>query len=156
MRLWPMKKLLTCVICTNVFQGPYFKEIASFWLKWFFFLIFFENIILGTHNKSPRRGASNEYLQQMFSWTNKNEIITKTRLYNCYPLKPHFYIVKLGFTGVYVICLILAQKHRLWYSLEPPQMWYSLEPPRWGSVLSRSTCMKYIRDFYLKIFSFWR
>ena len=26
------------------------------------------------------------------------------------PLKPHFYIVKLGFTGVYIIFLISAQK----------------------------------------------
>ena len=26
--------------------------------------------------------------------------ITKTRLYNFDPLKPHFYIVKLGFTGL--------------------------------------------------------
>ena len=40
--------------------------------------------------------------------------ITKTRLYNFDPLKPHFYIVKLGFTGVYFIFLISAQKHRLW------------------------------------------
>ena len=40
--------------------------------------------------------------------------ITKTRLYNFDPLKPHFYIVKLGFTGVYIILLISAQKHRLW------------------------------------------
>ena len=30
------------------------------------------------------------------------------------PLKPHFYIVKLGFTRVYIIFLISAQKHRLW------------------------------------------
>ena len=30
------------------------------------------------------------------------------------PLKPHFYTVKLGFTGVYVIFLISAQNHRLW------------------------------------------
>ena len=30
------------------------------------------------------------------------------------PRKPHFYIVKLGFTGVYIIFLIFAQKHRLW------------------------------------------
>ena len=30
------------------------------------------------------------------------------------PLKPHFCIVKLGFTGVYIIFLISAQKHRLW------------------------------------------
>ena len=38
---------------------------------------------------------------------NKN-ITTKTYLYNIDPLKPHFYIVKLGFTGVYIICLISA------------------------------------------------
>ena len=30
------------------------------------------------------------------------------------PLNPQFYIVKLGFTGVYFIFLISAQKHRLW------------------------------------------
>ena len=35
-------------------------------------------------------------------------------LYNIDPLKPHFYIVKLGFTEVYIIFLISAQKHRLW------------------------------------------
>ena len=42
------------------------------------------------------------------------KIITKTYLYNVDPLKPHFYIVKVGFTGVYIIFLISAQKHRLW------------------------------------------
>ena len=40
--------------------------------------------------------------------------ITKTCLYNFDPLKPHFYIIKLGFTGVYIIFLISAQRHRLW------------------------------------------
>ena len=45
---------------------------------------------------------------------NKTECVTKTRLYNFDPLKPHFYIVKLGFTGVYIIFLISAQKLRLW------------------------------------------
>ena len=30
------------------------------------------------------------------------------------PIKPHFYIVKLRLTGVYIIFLISAQKHRLW------------------------------------------
>ena len=42
------------------------------------------------------------------------ELITKTCLYNIDPLKPHFYIVKLGFKGVYIIFLISALKHRLW------------------------------------------
>ena len=41
-------------------------------------------------------------------------VITKTGLYNFDPLKPHFCIVKLGFTGVYIIFLISAQNHRLW------------------------------------------
>ena len=41
-------------------------------------------------------------------------LITKTCLYNFDPLKPLFYIVKLGFTGVYIIFLISDQKHRLW------------------------------------------
>ena len=47
--------------------------------------------------------------------------ITKTYLYNFDPLKPHFYIVKLGFTGVYIIFLISAQNIDCGYSLEPPQ-----------------------------------
>ena len=35
---------------------------------------------------------------------------------NLYPLTPHFYILKLGFTGVYVIFLLFlfALKHSLW------------------------------------------
>ena len=40
--------------------------------------------------------------------------ITKTYLYDFDPFKPHSYIAKLGFTGVYIIFLISAQKQRLW------------------------------------------
>ena len=47
--------------------------------------------------------------------------ITKTYLYNVDPLKPHFYVVKLGFTGVYIIFLIFAQNMDCGYSLEPPR-----------------------------------
>ena len=43
-----------------------------------------------------------------------SEVITKTCLYNVDPPKPHFYIVKLGFTGVYIIFLSFVKKHRLW------------------------------------------
>ena len=39
--------------------------------------------------------------------------ITKTYQYNFDPLKPHFYIVKLSFTGLYII-LFLLKKLRLW------------------------------------------
>ena len=56
--------------------------------------------------------------------------ITKTHLYNFDPLKPHSYTVKLGFTEVYISFLIFAQKHRLWYSLEPPRRGGSYEYPQ--------------------------
>ena len=36
-------------------------------------------------------------------------------------LKLHFYIVKLGFTGVFIILLISAQNIDCGYSLEPPR-----------------------------------
>ena len=54
-------------------------------------------------------------------WNRLVNIITKTRLYNSDPLKPHFYIVKLGFTGVYIIFLISAKNIDCGYSLEPPR-----------------------------------
>ena len=47
--------------------------------------------------------------------------ITKTYLYNVDPLKPHFYIVKRGFTGVYLIFRISAQNIDCGNSLEPPR-----------------------------------
>ena len=56
--------------------------------------------------------------------------ITKTYLYNFDPLKPHVYIAKLGFIGVYIIFLTSAQKHRLCYPLEPPRRGGSNEYPQ--------------------------
>ena len=40
----------------------------------------------------------------------------KTYLYNSDPLKPYFYIVKLGFRGVYIVFLISAQKYEKYHS----------------------------------------
>ena len=56
--------------------------------------------------------------------------IKKTRLYNFDPLKPHIYIVKLGFTGVYIIFPFLLKNIDCWYSLEPPQRGGSNEYPQ--------------------------
>ena len=56
--------------------------------------------------------------------------IMKTCLYNIDPLKPHYYRVKLGFTGVYTIFLISAQNIHCEYSLEPPQRGGSNEYPQ--------------------------
>ena len=49
------------------------------------------------------------------------EIIVKTFLYNFDSLKPHFYIVKLGFTGVYLLFLFLLKNIDCGYSLELSQ-----------------------------------
>ena len=57
-------------------------------------------------------------------------IITKTYLYKFDPLKPHFYTVKLGFTGVYIIFLISAQNIDCGYSLEPSRRGGSNEYPQ--------------------------
>ena len=72
----------------------------------------------------------NQYLICYVRRSGIRMLITKTCLHNFDPLKPHFYIVKLGFTGVYNIFLISAQKHRLWYSLEPPRRGGSNEYPQ--------------------------
>ena len=56
--------------------------------------------------------------------------ITKTCLNNFDPLKLHFYIVKLGFTGVNIIFLISAYNIYCGYSLEPPRRGCSNENPQ--------------------------
>ena len=77
--------------------------------------------------------------------------ITKTYLYNFDPLKPHFYIVKLGFTGVHIIFLISAQNIDCGYSLEPPRRGGSNEYPQtmfWAEI------WKKISEFFIWKFSF--
>ena len=56
--------------------------------------------------------------------------ITRTCLYSFDSLKPHFYVVKLGFTGVYIIFLILLENIDCGYSLEPPRRGSSNEYPQ--------------------------
>ena len=68
--------------------------------------------------------------------------ITKTCPLILTTLKPHFYIVKLRFTGVYIIFLILLKNIACGYSLEPPRRGGSNE---YHNVLSRN--MKNIRIF---------
>ena len=56
--------------------------------------------------------------------------ITKTCLHNFDPFKPHFYMVKLGFTGVYIIFLLLFKNIDCGYLLEPPRRGGSNEYPQ--------------------------
>ena len=104
---------------------------------------------MATVKRLPVRHHSTEYIFISFGITGPIVVSLKVLLvhnetmpiYNIDPLKPHFYIVKLGFTGVYIIFLISAQNLDCGYSLEPPHR-----------VLNRN--MKNIRSFYLNIFLF--
>ena len=64
------------------------------------------------------------------------------------PLKRHFYIVKLGFIGVYINVLISAKNIDCGYSLEPHHRGGSNEYPH-SMFFSRN--MKNIRIFIWKI-----
>ena len=77
--------------------------------------------------------------------------ITKTYLYNVNPLKPHFYIVKLGLTGAYIIVHISAQNINCGYSLELPRRGGSNEYPQ---SMFRAEMWKNYPNIYLKIFIF--
>ena len=77
--------------------------------------------------------------------------ITKTCLYNFDPHKPHFYVVKLGFTGVNIIFLISDQNIDCEYSLEPPRRGGSNEYPQfmfWAEI------WKILGFYKMKIFHF--
>ena len=77
--------------------------------------------------------------------------ITKTRLYHFDPLKPHFYIVILGFTGVYIMFLISAKNIDCGYSLEPPLRGDSYKYPQsmfWAEI------WRNIRVFHWKFYVF--
>ena len=76
--------------------------------------------------------------------------ITKKCLYNFDPFDPHFYIVKLGFTGLCTIFLISAQKQNCKYLLELPHWGSSNEYPQsmfWAEI-------RKILEFFIWKFSF--
>ena len=73
------------------FVGPDLDpNYLTFW--WYSWKIFLEKVNF-KENSTDDNKACKELKYEL----------TKTRLYNFDPLKPHFYIVKLGFTGVYII-----------------------------------------------------
>ena len=75
--------------------------------------------------------ALGPFSSQTKTGSSENEtFITKTCLYNFDPLKPHFYIVKLGFTGVHIIFLFLLKNIECGYFLEPPRRGGSNEYPQ--------------------------
>ena len=109
--------------------------------------------ILNRNKKKYQIGSSNFYqciwIGDFTLWP---QDITETYLYNFDPLKPHFYTVKLGFTGVYITFLISAQNIGCEYSLEPPRRGGSNEYPQ---PMFRAEIWK-ISDFFIwKLAVFW-
>ena len=112
---------------SNILHSPKPANIFAFPLG---FSNFWVSPTLCTINRPVRYWGRNQYLLyaspcsiSIMLWARadtcnltqrKKCTITKTCLYNFDHLKPHLHIVKLGFTGVYIIFLISAQKHRLW------------------------------------------
>ena len=83
---------------------------------------------------------------------NKSHLKTKLCIYNFDLLKPHFYVVKLGFTGVYIVFFLFLLKNiDCGYSLEPPYRGGSNEYPQ---SMFRAEIWKMSEFFYLKIFIF--
>ena len=91
------------------------------------------------------------YTSTSFRWIHRQAGITKTCLYNFDPMKPSFYIVKLGFAGVYIIFVISAKNIDCGYSLEPPRQGGSDEYPQ---SMFRAEIWKNIRVFVSENFQF--
>ena len=92
-----------------------------------------------------------QHARKVFSFEMSVFFITKTRLYNFDPLNPHFYIVKLGLTGVYIIFLISAQKDRSWALIRT----VVLTSTQNLCFKQKYSYEKISEFFYLKSFSFW-
>ena len=85
--------------------------------KWQQTLTAISKIQKGNLCKSKNQIAINlcifNQLKKLSNYSLARPVITKTSPCNENPLTPHFYRVKLGFTGVYIFSYF-APKHRLW------------------------------------------
>ena len=78
--------------------------------------------------------------------------ITKTRLYNFDPLKPHFYKVRRGLQGYTLFFLFLLKNIDCGYSLEPPRRGSSNEYPQsmfWAQIWKISEFFIWNFQFFL-------
>ena len=84
----------------------------------------FINFLISQNRHSDLNGSKGKlwmmYVQFIVQLRGTARAIRKTCPCNEYPLKPHFYIVKLGYAGVYLFFLFLLQNIDCGYSLEPP------------------------------------
>ena len=133
--------LLHSCICTweNKRSGSCFEHYCLPFLWQVLACLEFVKYQLGLRWNIPVFARCNVYISAIH--------ITKTCLYNFDPLKPKFYIVKLGFTGVCIIFLIL---------LKNIDCEYSLEPPRWGGSNEYPQSMFWAEIWKISEFFIWK
>ena len=108
--------------------------------------------IYGTTDKAMTRlcsfngGSKSPLFSLPQTYTSRN--YTRRLLYNWTPLNPNFCIVKLGFTGVYIICLISTQNIDCEHSLKPPRRGGSNE---YSQSMFWATIWKNVRIFIWKL-----
>ena len=71
-------------------------------------MFFFSSVVQTLQIKQKKKKKKKKQTKKKKKKKKKKKNITKTCIYNFNPLKPHLYIEKLGFTGVYIIFLIFA------------------------------------------------
>ena len=101
----------------TIFYFSFLFAFVVFILIFFFFLFFIFNRIdnpptSAFRYKIPKGSKYFVLFTEIQPFLEFTLTIMQTSPCNEYPLTPHFYIVKLGFTGVYIFFLIFALKHR--------------------------------------------
>ena len=92
-------------------------------------------------------------IKVLLSWTHsifgfgRLDFITKTSPCNEHPLTAYFYIVKLGFSGVYIIFLFLH------WNID---CGYLLEPPHWGGSNVYPRSMFWAKIWNISQFFIWK
>ena len=129
---------------------------GKIWLEWI--CIIGIGNVCANHNYRSRGIIL--YCNHVVSCPDENNNITSWKhacLYNVDPLKPHFYIVKLGFTGYTLFFLYLLKNIDCEYSLEPPRRGGSNEYPQsmfWAETWKISDFLSETFHFFCdKIFS---
>ena len=92
------------------------------------------NLILGYIFENKTQKQKRQMVSDSSHWFKKKTQIfslfpiVKTSRKHAYivPFKPHFYTVKLEFTGVYTDFLFSAQKYRLWIYVRIPSSTHNL------------------------------
>ena len=100
------------------------------WVNYYYYYSYFSCRIYQEYWDTPYHIRPQIIYKSIRTFTEGTECITKTCLCNFDPMKPQFYIVKLGFTGYKLFFLFLLKNIDWGYSLEPPRRGGSNEHPQ--------------------------